>query len=120
MNISVSKVLMTFVSCVFFGVTIGSFALGAIWPPVNLLAKPFVCANGQMQELSQDYTVSPVEGGTTITWYCTDSQTGVKNELGIFPMGLFTGTILGTIAFVFIFAIMVIRALTARPAQQYG
>ena len=40
--------IAAFVWSIFMGVTALSIGVGAAFPPANLIAKPFVCLNGQM------------------------------------------------------------------------
>lgn len=57
----------------FTGVVVISIGLGAAFPSINLIAKPFVCPRG---ELAFDRTVSsPMPGETyaTIEWTCDDT-----------------------------------------------
>jgi hypothetical protein len=92
----------------FMGITAGSIGVGAIFPAINLVAKPFVCPNGSMQLVTQEYRPSPVETVTTLTWYCEDGQTGAKTELGIFPMSLYAGSIYGFLFFLIVLLGMVL------------
>ncbi len=110
MSLKLSTVLWTFVWCLFMGITVGSIGIGALFPSVNLIARPFVCPGGQMQVVSQDYHPSPVETVTTLTWFCVDGRTGVKTELSLFPMSLFAGTIYGLAFFLVVFIGMLILA----------
>ncbi len=110
MNLKLSKVLMTLVSCLFFGITIGSIGIGAAYPPANLIAGPFVCPNGKMKLATQEEQPSSVQSITTITWYCVDAKTGAQTELGIFPMVLYSGAIYGFLAFLLILIWMLISA----------
>jgi hypothetical protein len=109
MKINTGTIIWTFVWCVFMGITVGSIGIGAIFPSANLIAKPFVCPGGDMQLVTQDYHPSPVESVTTLTWYCVDGKTGVKTELGIFPMSLYAGTIYGLLFFVIVLIGMMVN-----------
>ncbi len=40
--------LLVFIWSIFMGVTAVSYGLGALYPPLNKIAQPFVCPNGQM------------------------------------------------------------------------
>ncbi len=99
MKIKTSTLLLTFIWCWFMGVTAISIGFGALFPSMNLVAKPFVCPTGKMDLTKEVYNPYPGNTITTITWYCTDEATGVKKELGIFPMSLYSGTIYGWILF---------------------
>ena len=99
MNLKPSTVIWTFIWCIFMGITVGSIGIGAVFPAANLIAGPFVCPDGRMQNFSRYDQVSPVESVTTLTWYCVDRETSAKTELGIFPMSLYTGVIYGLLLF---------------------
>jgi len=114
MKIKISTILITFVWCIFMGVTAISIGFGAIFPSMNRISKPFICPNGEMTLETQDYYPSPVETVTTLTWYCVDSNTGGKVELGIFPMSLYAGAIYGLLLFAAVFIIMLVLAKKGR------
>lgn len=94
---------LTFIWCIFMGITVCSIGLGAAFPSMNRIAKPFVCPRGEMQLETQEYNPSPIESVTTLTWYCVDSVTAERVELGIFPMSLYAGAIYGLLLFLVIF-----------------
>jgi hypothetical protein len=77
----------------FMGITFVSIGLGAVFPALNMVAKPFVCPIGQMETNSQYYQVSPVESVTTLTWYCIDGRSGTKTELNPFIINFYAGSI---------------------------
>ncbi len=120
MKIKPSTLFWTFVWCIFMGITVGSIGIGAAFPSANLIAKPFVCPAGRMELTTQDYTVSPVESGTVLTWYCVDGKTGVKTELGIFPMALYAGAIYGFVLFLVVLLGMQINAYRKYMKQTSG
>jgi hypothetical protein len=99
MKLKTSTIVWTFIWCLFMGVTAGSIGVGAVFPSVNLVAKPFVCPKGQMQVVTKDYHPDPTRTVTTVTTYCVDGTTGVKTQLGIFPMSLYAGTLFGLVFF---------------------
>ena len=88
-----------FVWSIFMGVTAVAIGVGALYPPLNKIAAPFVCPNGQMD--FGEFTSNPLPGTTytQITWYCEDNQTGEKTELEIFPMTLYSGAFYGLFIF---------------------
>jgi hypothetical protein len=92
------------------GVTAISIGFGAVFPSMNLIAKPFVCPNGKMDLQTQTYNPYPGNTITTLTWYCVDQKTGTSAELGIFSMSLYAGLIYGFLLFVVIYIFMFIRA----------
>jgi hypothetical protein len=89
----------------FMGVTAVSMGIGALYPPLNDIAGPFVCPHGRIQVTSQVYTVSPVESVNTLTYYCVDKQTGAQTELALWPKHLIAGSIYGLLCFVIVLAI---------------
>lgn len=99
MKLTWTTILWTLLSCLFTGIIIISIGFGAAFPPIDLVARPFVCPDGEMEYVTQEYHPSPVETVTTITWYCVDGQTGARTELGVFPISLSAGTIYGLILF---------------------
>jgi hypothetical protein len=97
--------IMGFVWSIFMGVTATAIGLGALFPPINLVAKPFVCPNGQM---NYEQDVSNPLPGTTYTqtyWSCVDEASGAKTELGIFPMSLYSGAFYGLLIFMVVLII---------------
>ena len=64
---------------IFMGFTTGP-SLGSHYPQLNLVAKPFVCPNGQMS-----YTINRFNGMTkpigTPTCYCEEEGSNAKTEL---------------------------------------
>ncbi len=99
MKLKTSTLLWTFLWCWFMGITAISIGFGALFPSMNLVAKPFVCPGGKMDLSTQVYNPYPGNTITTLTWYCIDEASGTKRELGIFPMSLYSGTIYGWLFF---------------------
>ncbi len=84
-----------FIWCIFMGITAISIGVGALYPPLNLIAKPFVCPRGDM---IYETSVSNPLPGTTYTiigWYCVDRQTEASTPLDIFQIAVPAGTIYG-------------------------
>ncbi|MCC7117186.1 MAG: SHOCT domain-containing protein [Anaerolineales bacterium] len=103
MNNKTIGVFLLFIWCIFMGVTAISIGFGALFPSMNRIAKPFVCPRGEMQLETQEYNPSPIETITTLTWYCVNSASGEKAELGIFPMSLYAGAIYGFLLFLIVY-----------------
>ncbi len=97
-----------FVWSIFMGVTVISIGVGSEFPQLNNIAGPFVCPHGQIQVETQGYTVSPVESGYTLTYYCVDNQTGAKAELAFWPKYLIAGFVYGLGIFVLLLVIWVL------------
>jgi len=110
MNLKFGTVAWTFIWCLFMGVTAISIGFGALFPSMNLISKPFVCPGGSMDVVEKVYRPYPGKTVTTLTWYCTDEQTGAKTELGIFPMTLYAGVIYGLVLFLLVLLGMLISA----------
>jgi len=111
MNIKLSTLFWTFIWSLFMGVTAISIGVGALFPPLNYVAKPFVCPNGSMSVKGDTYNVSPVETVTTLTWYCSDKSSGTKTELSMWPMSIASGLIYGVLLFLVILLGMSIASL---------
>ena len=110
MSLKGSSLFWTFVWCWFMGVTAISIGFGALFPSLNLVAKPFVCPSGRMDLSKEVYNPYPGSTITTLTWYCVDEATGTKTELGVFPMSLYAGTIYGWLLFGLVVIGMMIQA----------
>ena len=91
--------IVGFIWSIFMGITFVSTGLGAYFPTLNMIAKPFVCPDGQTDVSSQNYQVSPVENVTTLTWYCVDGQTGTKTEINPLIINLYAGPFYGVLIF---------------------
>lgn len=92
--------IYTLIPCLFFGWTLIAVAGGSIYPPINYIAKPFVCPNGDLKFEQQGYRPSPGTTVTTTTWVCTDSRSGTEKVIDVFALTLPAGIIDGLIAFV--------------------
>jgi hypothetical protein len=79
------------------GISIG---LGALYPALNYIAKPFVCPNGQMTFEKQTTQATPNRTFYSADWYCAKEDAsrvpvnpspfaGVIYGLVCFPIGLF-------------------------------
>ncbi len=103
--------------CWFFGVTLISVAGGALYPPINIIAKPFVCANGAMEFKQAVYNPSPGQTITTTTWVCTDASSGENRIIGVWELVLPAGIIDGSLVFVLV---VIIRAVLAYRGGSYS
>jgi hypothetical protein len=106
-----------FVWSIFMGVTAGSIGIGALFPQMNLIAKPFVCPNGQMTLTEFTTQPLPTTTYTQLNWYCVDKLTGTKTELDIFPMSLYAGSFYGFVLFLIIAVVWSVRQLRPQSAQ---
>jgi hypothetical protein len=102
--------LKTLGICIFFGITLISIAGGAVYPPINIIAKPFVCPTGVMTYEQAGYNPSPGTDITTTTWVCTDASGGNPQEIGVFPIVIPAGAIDGFIVFLPVMLIKTFRS----------
>jgi hypothetical protein len=119
MKFKTSNLFGTFFWCWFMGITAISIGFGAVFPSMNLIAKPFICPNGAMTLDKQGYNPYPGKVVTTITWYCVDKVSGAQKELGIFPMSLYAGTIYGVLLFIVVEIGMMLSA-NRKPTPVYA
>jgi hypothetical protein len=118
MKLKTSNLFGTFFWCLFTGIIVISIGFGAIFPSLNLIAKPLVCPEGTMNLDRQNYNPYPGKSVTTITWYCANGSSGTQTELGAFPMVLYAGTIYGVALFVVVLLGMLLTAnKNQRPSQ---
>jgi hypothetical protein len=87
------------------GITAGSMGLGSVFPQLNLIARPFLCPNGQMSHVQH---VSEIGTATywTADWFCVDEGSGVKTELDPDTVFSYAGTMLGLALFVVLLIIV--------------
>ncbi len=102
MELNLRNVLIAFLFSLFMGVTAIAIGAGAAYPPINYIAAPVVCPDGQMTVESTVYNPYPGRWITTRDWYCTDPSTGVKRSLNFFEMDLVSGLVYGLALFVVI------------------
>lgn len=101
-------ILILFAFSIFMGVTAISLGLGAAFPAINTIAKPFVCPDGVLESDQQVYRPYPGKTITTRTWFCT-AASGEKVALSAFPMSLYAGVIYGGLMFAVLFGLMLVR-----------
>jgi len=117
-NTIIFQGIMVLVWSIFMGVTAISIGVGAAFPPLNIIAKPFVCPNGQMIYNTDTFSTAPGTTYTEIGWYCVDSRSETKQTLDIFPMVLYSGFFYGLLVFA---AALVIwyRGTLSKPAKSF-
>ena len=87
---------------VLMGYTAGAIGLGALYPPaLQLVTKPFVCANGEMTYTQQQSQIGS-ETYTSVLFFCTEEDTGIKTELDLDTVTLY-GTPFYSLLFFVIF-----------------
>lgn len=94
--------------CVFMGVLVISVGLGAAFPSINRIARPFVCSSGTMVQESRAYNPYPGKMVTSQTWYC-EEEGGSRTQLSMFPIGMIAGTIYGLMLFAALYVMRLVR-----------
>ncbi len=100
-GVTIGQLIMAFIWCIFMGVTAISIGFGAMYPPMNGIAKPFVCPNG---ELTFKQTVShptPGRTDTTAEWFCRAPGADFPASVDPLKMAVYAGPIYGLLLFVF-------------------
>ncbi len=100
--------------CLFMGVTAISMGVGAAYPPINLVAQPFVCPGGQM--VAQQSFQSPRPGTTYVSaaWTCVEPS-GARTPIPY--VALIAGPIQGMVCFGFIAPFLLFGALRGRARR---
>jgi len=112
----VGSLILVFVWSIFMGVTAVSIGFGALFPSMNRIAKPFVCADG---ELGVDETVlHPYPGRVSkiVRWTCVDRASGVAKPLSPFLLALYAGPFYGLLIFAVV-AVPWYRMMQRKAAQ---
>ena len=96
---TIGVLIAIFFFSIFMGVTAISIGVGALYPPINYIAKPFACPNGQMS--FNESTSNPLPGTTytLIGWYCVDKQRETTTPLDTFQIALAAGPLYGLLLF---------------------
>jgi hypothetical protein len=116
---TIAWLIMGFIWSIFMGITAVSIGLGALYPPLNLVAKPFVCPIGQMTYQESESNPLPGTTYTTIGWYCVDNHSETTKPLDIFQIGVAAGTIYGlVIAVLVLIAVVYIRRQNTGAGRQ--
>ena len=103
--------IVIFVFCLFMGVTAISMGVGAAYPPINLVAKPFVCPNGEM--VSDQSVTNPLPGRTYLSasWTCVEPS-GARTPIR--SVSLFAGPIHGLVLFALCLPLVLLGKLRNR------
>ena len=80
---------------IFIGIVGISIGLGALYPPLNYVAKPLVCADGQMTFEKQVNQATPTQTFYSADWYCTKGESASQP---ISPFG-YAGVFYGLLCF---------------------
>lgn len=96
---TISGLIIGFFFSIFMGVTAISIGIGALYPPLNYIAKPLACPNGQLTFVQDVSNPMPGTTYTTAGWTCTDTQTGAQTPLDAIRMSVYAGPIYGLLFF---------------------
>ncbi|HKP70181.1 MAG TPA: hypothetical protein VJV05_12920 [Pyrinomonadaceae bacterium] len=77
-----------------FGVTGIAMGLGSLYPPINMIAKPFVCGGG---EFSYEQSRTQVGSASywSVRWYCANNESASRVEIEATKVHLFSGVLYG-------------------------
>lgn len=100
--------LIGLVFCIFMGITAISLGVGAAYPPINRVAQPLVCPDGEM--VSSQSITNPLPGRTYIqaSWVCKTAS-GTVQPINKFSIALYAGTFYGLILFVTFWIVISLR-----------
>lgn len=97
-----STLLVSLIIALAFSLLIGIIGIargvGSLYPGLNMVAKPFVCASGTMTHQQ----TSTRAGGATYwnaTWSCTDDQSGSSREIDSTEIFIYSGLFYGVVMF---------------------
>ena len=107
-----------FVWCIFMGIFFVSIGLGAIYPPLNYIGRPFICPNGQMTYTQASSNPLPGTTYTQLQWYCTDQRTGQTSTLDFLQVGVAAGPIYGVAMGVILSAVVLLLYTRLQSAPQ--
>jgi hypothetical protein len=79
------------------GILIISTGLGAVFPSINKIAGPFVCAGSSLQEQSKKFHPQPGKKVTPITWCCVDEKEADQQNIDSWAVSIVAGTKYGLI-----------------------
>jgi hypothetical protein len=105
----IGNILMSLLCGLFLGIFVVSMGLGAVFPAIDKIAGPFVCAGGSLQEQSKNFRVHPGEKVTTINWSCAAETAAEPKNVNSWMVSLVAGTIYGFIIFIPVFLYFVIK-----------
>ncbi len=107
---TITWLIMGFLWSIFMGVTAISIGFGALYPPLNYIAKPIACPNGQLSYVQNVSNPVPGTTYTTAGWNCTDPRTGSQTPIDAIRMSVYAGPIYGVLLFVVVVFIWYINA----------
>lgn len=109
------KHLVALVFCLFMGVTGISFGLGAVYPPLNQIAKPFVCPEGTLRpQSSVSQGRRPGQKVIQVSWACVGPARAEKPVSGL-RIALYAGGIYG-FGLYLVFALLSLLRRRPKPA----
>jgi hypothetical protein len=77
---AIKELVQGFLWSIFIGVVGISIGLGALYPPLNYVAEPFVCPAGQMTFEKRVDQATPNQTFYSADWYCTKGDATAETE----------------------------------------
>jgi hypothetical protein len=108
------KIVIGLVFCVFMGITAISLGVGAAWPPINNIAKPLVCPDGEMKYQRNISTPLPDTTYIEASYTCVDPS-GTVAPISKFLLSLVAGTFYGVALFALLAITGRLRRKNAAP-----
>jgi hypothetical protein len=98
---TIKELVEGFLWSIFIGVVGISIGLGALYPPLNYVAKPFVCPTGQMTFEKHMDQATPSQTFYSADWYCTKGAATTEPESGSLSISPFAsaGVFYGLLCF---------------------
>jgi hypothetical protein len=118
------KYVIALIFCVFMGMMAISLGVGTVLPEVNLVAKPFVCPDGEMEHSTSSRMGTGRNRNakyTSSNWTCEEGP-GKSEPIGSFTIALISGPFYGFILFLPLALLMALagRGRQAMAAQRMG
>lgn len=99
-GVTIGQIIIAFIWCIFMGVTAISIGFGAMYPPMNGIAKPFVCPSGELTFKQNVSHPTPGRTDTTAEWFCRDPGADFPVSIDPLKMAVYAGPIYGLLLFV--------------------
>ena len=96
---TIGWLIAAFVWSIFMGVTAISIGFGALYPPLNYIAKPLACPNGQLTFEQNVSNPTPGRTDTTALWFCRNPGADTPTPIDPIKMGLYAGPFYGLLLF---------------------
>jgi hypothetical protein len=112
------KYILALIFCLFMGVTAISFGGGALYPPINHVAQPFVCPAGKMAAQTTTRRGRNNKTYVETAWTCVEPS-GKQTPINALSVALYAGSIYGFALFLPL-AFLLFLSSRGRQAAQAG